>query len=91
MSEVGDLHKEWNEDPECRKAYEQLGAEFGLMGALVEARTGAGLTQSELAEHRKRINPIWRWLNRRPTQHFVSVLQASGSDNRFLPFPRAPQ
>ena len=50
MSKSADLHEAWSQDPEYRGAYNRLGAEFKLTRALIEARTGAGFTQSELAE-----------------------------------------
>lgn len=50
MSKIADLHKEWSRDPEYQKAYDRLGAEFELTRVLIEARTGAGFTQAELAE-----------------------------------------
>ena len=49
MSKVAELHKKWKEDPEYRKAYGHLGTEFELSCSLIEARTGAKLTQAELA------------------------------------------
>ena len=53
MSKVADLHKKWSEDPEYRKAYDQLGPEFEISRSLIKARTRAKLTQAELA---KRMN-----------------------------------
>ena len=50
MSKAADLHKKWSEDPAYRAAYGALGPEFELARALIEARSRAGLTQSELAE-----------------------------------------
>ena len=50
MSKAADLHEEWSQDPEYCEAYNRLDAEFELTRALIEARTGAGFTQSELAE-----------------------------------------
>ena len=44
ISNVSDLHKKWSHDPEYWAAYEELGPEFDL------ARTGARLTQAQLAE-----------------------------------------
>lgn len=49
MTKVGDLHKKWSCDPDYRAAYSKLGPEFELAGALIEARTHAGLTQAQLA------------------------------------------
>ena len=50
MSKVADLHEKWSRDPAYRAAYERLGPEFEVARALIEARSRAGLTQSELAE-----------------------------------------
>ena len=50
MTKVADLHEKWSEDPEYRVAYDRLGPEFEVARALIEARSRAGLTQSELAE-----------------------------------------
>ena len=50
MSDVHDLYERWRRDPECRAAYDDLGPEFELARVLIEARTSAGVTQSELAE-----------------------------------------
>ena len=53
MSRVRDLHEQWSQDPEYRAAYEALGPEFELARLLIEARTGAGLTQAQLAKRMK--------------------------------------
>ena len=53
MSRVRDLHEQWSQDPEYRAAYEALGPEFELARLLIEARTGAGLTQAQLARRMK--------------------------------------
>ena len=37
-------------EPGYQEAYDRLGAEFELTRALIEARTGVGFTQAELAE-----------------------------------------
>lgn len=50
MTDIRELHKKWMENPEYRKAYEELDEEFSLASALIEARSKAGLTQEELAE-----------------------------------------
>ena len=41
--------KKWMEDPEFRRAYEELEDEFELARTLIQARLAAGLTQEELA------------------------------------------
>jgi len=40
----------WMQDPEFRKEYEALEAEFALFDELVRARKEAGLTQAQVAE-----------------------------------------
>lgn len=50
MTTVADLHQRWSENPEYQAAYEQLTPEFELAGAVIAARTQAGLTQAELAQ-----------------------------------------
>jgi ribosome-binding protein aMBF1 (putative translation factor) len=45
-----DLHEEWMKDPEYRAEYEALEEEFALVGALIDARINAKLTQQELAD-----------------------------------------
>ncbi len=53
MTKVLDLHKKWNRDPAYKAAYDALGPEFDLARCLIETRTGAGLTQAELAKRMK--------------------------------------
>ena len=53
MSTLAALHERWSQNPEYREAYEQLGPEYEVARALIEARTRAGLTQAELAERMK--------------------------------------
>jgi len=50
MSNVTDLKKQWLEDPEFKAAYDGMADEFELASAVIEARSGAGLTQEELAD-----------------------------------------
>ena len=53
MNTLAELHERWSQDPEYREAYEQLGPEYEVARALIEARTRAGLTQAELAARLK--------------------------------------
>ena len=53
MTKVKDLHRRWLRDPEYRTEYEALEDEFQLAKALIEARTRAGLTQTQLARRMK--------------------------------------
>lgn len=50
MKKPSDLHQEWLRDPEYRAAYEALEDEFALSCAIIATRTGAGLTQEQLAQ-----------------------------------------
>ena len=83
MSKVKDLHRKWSRDTTYRAAYDELGPEFELARALIEARVGAGLTQAQLAERMKttqsvvarleggRVHPSTRTLER--------IAQATGT------------
>ena len=53
MTRAKDLHRRWLGDPEYRTEYEALEDEFQLARALIEARTRAGLTQTQLATRMK--------------------------------------
>ena len=52
MTKISELHRRWREDADYKDAYEALGEEFDLARALIEARTAAGLSQSQLARRR---------------------------------------
>jgi ribosome-binding protein aMBF1 (putative translation factor) len=47
---VSDAAKEWLQDPEIAKAYDDLAEEFALAAALIEARSRADMTQEEVAK-----------------------------------------
>jgi transcriptional regulator with XRE-family HTH domain len=53
MTKVKDLHRRWSKDPDYKAAYDALDEEFRLAGALIDARTRAGLTQTQLARRMK--------------------------------------
>jgi len=53
MTKVKDLHKAWLKDPKYRAEYETLEEEFQLARTLIEARTRAGLSQTQLARRMK--------------------------------------
>ena len=48
MTKVKDLHRDWMKNPKYRTEYEALGKEFQLVRSLIEARTRAGLSQTQL-------------------------------------------
>ena len=53
MTKVKDLHRGWIKNPKYKTQYEALGKEFQLARALIEARTRAGLSQTQLARRMK--------------------------------------
>jgi transcriptional regulator with XRE-family HTH domain len=53
MTKLSDLHRRWSKDPDYKAAYDALDEEFQLARALIEARTRAGLSQTQLARRMK--------------------------------------
>lgn len=53
MTKISELHGRWSKDPGYKAAYDALGEEFDLARALIEARSAAGLSQSQLARRMK--------------------------------------
>ena len=53
MTKIKDLHRRWSWDDHYKAAYDGLEEEFRLARALIEARTAAGLSQSQLARRMK--------------------------------------
>jgi transcriptional regulator with XRE-family HTH domain len=53
MTKVKDLHRDWMKNPKYKTEYEGLGKEFQLARTLIEARTRAGLSQTQLARRMK--------------------------------------
>ena len=53
MTKLKDLHRRWSKDEGYIAAYDALSEEFQLASALIEARTRAGLTQTQLARRMK--------------------------------------
>lgn len=53
MTKIRELHRRWRKDDNYREAYAGLAEEFDLARALIEARTAAGLSQSQLARRMK--------------------------------------
>ena len=47
---VNESFATWRQEPAYREAYEALEEEFALVRALIEARTKAGLTQTQVAQ-----------------------------------------
>jgi len=53
MTKVSELHRRWTKNSKYATAYAALGQEFQIARALIEARTRAGLSQTELARRMK--------------------------------------
>jgi ribosome-binding protein aMBF1 (putative translation factor) len=53
MTKLADLERKWRRDPAFVAAYDALEEEYALIGALLEARAKAGLTQAQLAKRMK--------------------------------------
>ena len=53
MTKISELHRRWSRDTDYKAAYDALGEEFNLARALIEARSAAGLSQSQLAHRMK--------------------------------------
>ena len=53
MTKIRDLHRDWSKDADYGDAYDALSEEFDLARALIEVRTAAGLSQSQLAKKMK--------------------------------------
>ena len=53
MTKVKDLHRRWSKAPAYKAEYDALDAEFQLARVLIEARTRAGLSQTQLARRMK--------------------------------------
>ena len=83
MSKVADLHKKWSKDPQYRKAYDRIGAEFEISRSLIEARTRAMLTQAELAQRMNTTQSVVARLEsgrtRPSTRTLEKIAQATGS------------
>ena len=50
MTRLADLREQLLRDPEVRAEYDRLGPVYEVVGALIDARHDAGLTQAQLAE-----------------------------------------
>ncbi len=47
---VKEAAKQWLQDPDIAKAYDDLAEEFALAAALIDARSNADMTQEEVAK-----------------------------------------
>jgi ribosome-binding protein aMBF1 (putative translation factor) len=95
MTKIKDLHRRWSKDDDYQAAYEALDEEFQLARVLIEARTRAGLSQSQLA---RRMRTSQSYVARieggkvRPsTEALERFAQATGTRLRIVFEPSARQ
>jgi ribosome-binding protein aMBF1 (putative translation factor) len=50
MTRISELKKQWMDDPQFRKEYEDADAEYEVIQTLIKARNDAELSQAELAQ-----------------------------------------
>jgi transcriptional regulator with XRE-family HTH domain len=53
MTKLKTLHRRWSKEDDYKVAYDALAEEFEIARALIEARTRAGLSQTQLARRMK--------------------------------------
>ena len=83
MTRVNELHKKWLKKPSYAKAHAAMEPEFRLAIELIEARTRAGLTQTELAKRMKTTRTVIARLEsgraKPSTSTLHKVAEATGS------------
>ncbi|MGH2608432.1 MAG: helix-turn-helix domain-containing protein [Tepidiformaceae bacterium] len=86
MTRVSELHKKWMKKPRYRKAYHALEEEFAWAGAVIEARSRAGLTQEELARKMGTTQPVVARLESGRTRPSLRTLErlAAATGSRLL-------
>jgi transcriptional regulator with XRE-family HTH domain len=93
MTKIKDLHRRWSRDDDYKAAYDGLDEEFRLARALIEARTRAGLSQSQLARRMKTsqsyIARIEGGTVRPSTDALERFAQATGTRLRIIFEPQA--
>jgi DNA-binding XRE family transcriptional regulator len=72
MTSLAELKERLMTDPEVRTEYERLGPVYELVGAMVEARREAGLSQSEVA---RRIGTTQSAIARLENAHHMPSLE----------------
>jgi transcriptional regulator with XRE-family HTH domain len=86
MARISEMHKKWLKEPKYRQAYEALEKEFALASTVIDARSRAGLTQSELARKMGTTQPVVARLEggrSRPSMRTLERL-AEATESRLL-------
>ena len=58
MARIADMHKKWVKQPKYRRAYDALEEKFVLASAVMDVRSRAGLTQTQLARKMGTTQPV---------------------------------
>jgi ribosome-binding protein aMBF1 (putative translation factor) len=94
MTKLKDLHRRWSKDEHYKAAYHALDEEFQLARALIEARTRAGLSQTQLARRMKTSQSYVARIEggkvRPSTDALERFAQATGTRLRIAFEPAAP-
>ena len=89
MARLRDLHNKWMKGPKYRKEYEALEGEFALASAVIDARSRAGLTQTELARKMGTTQPVVARLESgrvRPSMRTLERLAAATGSRLLIRF-----
>ena len=93
MARISEMHKKWLKEPKYRQAYEALEKEFALASTVIDARSRAGLTQSELARKMGTTQPVVARLEggrSRPSMRTLERLAEATGSRLLITFePRA--
>lgn len=96
MTKLNDLHKKWMKDKKYRKAHEDLGSEYALARAVIQARALAGLTQAQLAKRMDTTQSVIARLESGKTRPSTQTLERLAAATRtrltitFEPEPARP-
>jgi putative membrane protein insertion efficiency factor len=62
VTKIADLHKKWMKDPEYRREYEGLDAEFALAPAIIATRAiGKAVAKAPIHAYRWTLKPLIGW------------------------------
>ncbi len=90
-----EVHARWRKDPRFKAAYDALEEEFALLSELFEARTKAGLSQSDIAKRMRTTQPAVARLegmaHRASLKTLKSYAAATGHRLRISLEPIAPK
>jgi transcriptional regulator with XRE-family HTH domain len=88
VTRIRDLHRRWLQDADYKDGYDALGEAFDLERALIEARTAAGLSQSQLARTMKTSQAYIARIEGGQVRPSTDALQRSAQATRLEPARR---